>query len=89
MSKRKSSFDSNWRVWIPNTLENRLRKELRRAEKNYINKSCSHQDVMMEIEKALLEYQRDKHGGSIAKASKAIGIMRSTFYSKMNRFNKL
>lgn len=78
----------DWRSWLPLSLEHRLRGKLRAAEQKYINKSSSHQETMMQIEKALLEYQRDKHGGSIAKASKTIGIMRSTFYSKMNRFDK-
>jgi len=86
--KKAALVDVDWRSYIPFTLEYKLRSELKAAQNLYIKKSNSHQQTMLQIEKALLEYQRDKHGGSIAKASKTIGIMRSTFYSKMNKFNK-
>jgi len=86
--KKTALVDISWRSFTPFTLEYKLRRELNLAQVRYIDQSNSHQETMRQIEKALLEYQRDKHDGSIAKASKTIGIMRSTFYSKMNRFDK-
>ena len=86
--KNRALIQTSWRSLVPYTLEYDMRRKLRAAQMQYINADSSHQETMMQIEKALLEYQRDKHGGSIAKASKSIGIMRSTFYSKMNRLNK-
>ena len=86
--KMSDPAESAFLSFVPFTLEYQLRKQVKLAQLNYINKSNSHQETMMTIEKALLEYQRDKHDGSVAKASKTIGIMRSTFYSKMNRLNK-
>lgn len=76
------------RSLLPFSLERRLRVALCLAETQYVAENISHQEAMVMIEKALMEYKQDKHKGNVSKAAESMGLVRSTFYSKMNRLEK-
>ncbi len=73
------------RLYIPGMRAYRANQEMAKVISDYVNDQRMLPDTMEALEKALIQYKFEINKGNAQNTADALGVPRSTFYSKLDR----